>query len=233
VLGCLFGYLLGQVIGRVRADFGFALLEGLALNYSSRSALYATLIVSAVVMLSSLYPAWKASRLSVPELERSVQLPEPVEDTLHLEFPFTFSGQARLGISAFLYRYFKEQEELATGDFHSQDVRLWEEAGEYCQEALVWVAPYDWGISQHVRIVTSEHEGNPVLLCAVRRVNGEVKSWLRVNRRFVANLRRQLLLWRTIGPVDRDRYVAQGHRLVADNTDMTGDEGLGVAGQPV
>ncbi|MDQ1256314.1 MAG: hypothetical protein QG656_910, partial [Candidatus Hydrogenedentes bacterium] len=58
VLGCLFGYVLGQLVGMAKLHLDIAFLDSLTLNYSSRSALYATFIVAGIVMLSSLYPAW-------------------------------------------------------------------------------------------------------------------------------------------------------------------------------
>jgi hypothetical protein len=218
VLGALFGYMLGQVVGSVKANFDVGLLQSLTLNYSSKSALYATLIVAAVVMLSSVYPAWKASRLSVPELERSVRLPEPVNDTVTLTFPFTFAGDAHVGMCAFLYRYFQDQEELATGAFYAQGTRLRADDGQVQLDAHVWLAPYDWGISQRVRFTAQQEHDAPVLVLELERRDGEVKSWLRVNRRFVADIRRQFLIWRTIAPTTRQRYTDYGRRVLAGDS---------------
>ncbi|HOZ48838.1 MAG TPA: M28 family peptidase [Candidatus Hydrogenedentes bacterium] len=226
VLGCLAGYLLGQVVGIAKTELGLSLLESLTLNYSSKAALYATLLVAGVVMLSSLYPAWKASRLSVPDLERAVQLPEPVEDCMTLEFPFLFAGDAQVGITAFLFRYFKDQEELATGTFHAEGTTMGLDDGGAHLEAMVWLAPFDWGISQRVsfHIESSGEEG--VLFVALRRLDGEVRAWRRVNRRFVADMRRQFLLWRTISPRDRHRYIEYGRRV------LDGDSGAELAPVP-
>ncbi|MBI4558510.1 MAG: M28 family peptidase [Candidatus Hydrogenedentes bacterium] len=215
VLGCLFGYVLGQTVAGLRDLFQVDTLAGLTLNYSSRSALYATVIVAGVVLLSSLYPAWKASRLSVPELERSVRMPEPVNDEMTLEFPFTFSGGTEVGIAAFLHKYLKDHEELAVGPFHAQGTRLTESAGGIQLETKIWLAPFDWGISQNVAFTVTYREGQPVLVLSLARLEGEVKAWQRVNRRFVADLRRQLLLWRTVTPEDRQRYVRDGQQTLA------------------
>ena len=217
VLGCVFGYLMGQTVGMAKMHLGVGFLESLTLDYSSRSALYATLLVASVVMLSSVYPAWKASRLSVPQLERSIRLPEPVDNAMTLEFPFMFTGDARIGIAAFLFKYFKDQEELATGRFHAQGTSITEVRGQLRLEARVWLAPYDWGISQDVLFKVHESGEEAVLFLTLRRIDGEVKAWQRVNRRFVADVRRQFLLWRTIAPQDRRRYINYGHQLLAGN----------------
>lgn len=215
VLGCLFGYLLGQVVSVVRVNLDVSLLKYLTLDYSSESALIATLLVGGVVLASSLYPAWKASRLSVPELERSVKLPAPVDDAMSLEFPFVFTGGAQLGVLAFLTRYFREHEELATGHFHAQSVCLDAGQGTPRIRARVWLAPFDWGISQDVLIEVRVSGGESALFLTVRRIEGEVTAWQRVNRRFIARIRRQLLLWRTLGPEHRADCIASGRLALA------------------
>ena len=81
--------------------------------------------------------------------------------------------------------------------------------------------PFDWGISQDVTFNVRERGGEAVLFLTLRRVDGEVKAWQRVNRRFVSDIRRQFLLWRTISPKDRQRYIAYGKQLLAG--DATAD----------
>jgi hypothetical protein len=213
VLGCLFGYVLGQLVGMAKLHLDIAFLDSLTLNYSSRSALYATFIVAGIVMLSSLYPAWKAGRLSVPDLERTLRLPEPIDGAMTLEFPFMFTGDAQWGIAGFLYKFLKDQEELATGAFYAQDTRMETHKGGIELGANVWLAPFDWGISQDVRFEVRQTRGEAVLFLTLRRIDGEVKAWQRVNRRFVAAIRRQFLLWRTIAPADRQRYIDYGRSL--------------------
>jgi hypothetical protein len=218
VLGCLFGYLLGQIVSVAKVHLGLTLLQRLTLDYSSASALVATLLVAGVVLASSLYPAWKAGRLSVPELERSVKLPTPVDDAMKLDFPFVFTGDAQVGIAAFLCRYLKDHEELATGAFHVQKTCLSTRAGTVRLECRVWLAPFDWGISQDVLFEVRVTGGEGALFLTLHRIEGEVKAWQRVNRRFVALIRRQFLIWRTLGAEHRKRYIAYGRRLLEGDT---------------
>ena len=69
------GYLIGQVLVLVLYNEG--LLGGLELNYSSLSAISATLIVMATVFLSALYPAKKAADMAVPDVTRKWEFPDP------------------------------------------------------------------------------------------------------------------------------------------------------------
>ncbi|MDD3725697.1 MAG: FtsX-like permease family protein, partial [Candidatus Ratteibacteria bacterium] len=64
VIGSVVGYLLGQVVVKILMATG--LLRGLVLNYSSLSAVFATLIIFITVILSTLYPARKAAQMAVP-----------------------------------------------------------------------------------------------------------------------------------------------------------------------
>ena len=65
VLGSISGYLIAQIVAKIITATN--LLPGITLNYSSSSAVLATLIVMLTVLLSTVYPAWMASRISSPE----------------------------------------------------------------------------------------------------------------------------------------------------------------------
>ncbi|MCE2448785.1 MAG: M28 family peptidase [Candidatus Latescibacteria bacterium] len=97
VLGVVAGYLSGQVIAKVLIEFD--LLGGFTLNYSSVAAVLSCMLVMAVVMLSTIYPARKASQMAVPDVTRKWKLPPPDGDQWDFEFPFTVSGHEVLGLS--------------------------------------------------------------------------------------------------------------------------------------
>ena len=59
IIGAVSGYILGQGVSYLLSATGW--LKGLSLNFSSVAAVGSTLIVVAVVMLSTLWPAKKAS----------------------------------------------------------------------------------------------------------------------------------------------------------------------------
>ena len=72
------GYVVGQVANKILMVTN--LMPGLYLNFSSMSAVTSTVIVVAVVLLSTLYPARKASEVATPSVDRSWKVPDPVGD---------------------------------------------------------------------------------------------------------------------------------------------------------
>ena len=73
----------------------------------------------------------------------------------------------------------------------------------------IWLAPFDMGVSQDadILLMPSQDEGLYEMQLRLVRRSGETSAWQRVNRGFISDLRRQLLLWRTIKPeTQRDLY---------------------------
>jgi hypothetical protein len=46
------------------------------------------------------------------------------------------------------------------------------------------------------------------MILSIHRLAGDPENWMPVNKRFLANLRKQLLTWRTIDEEGRERYRA-------------------------
>ena len=120
VLGSIAGYLIAQVVAKIITATN--LLPGITLNYSSSSAIIATIIVMATVLLSTLYPAIQASRLSQPDVDRKWQVSEPEGDLWRFQFPFTVSGQQPLGVAKFLEEFFEEHTDTSVGGFYTDKV---------------------------------------------------------------------------------------------------------------
>jgi ABC-type lipoprotein release transport system permease subunit len=216
VLGAVVGYLLGQVTAWTLVQTGW--LAGLTLNYSARSTVYATMIVMAVVLASTLYPAVKAGRMAVPDIERKWRLPEPDGDEWHFDLPFTVLGEEALGLNIFMRDYFEAHADESASDFYTEDVSFRREPVEareqYAIEMMVWLAPYDLGVSQRISLQTSRVGGEEEDLfrihLSVYRESGEIASWKRVNRRFLNLIRKQLLIWRTFNVELRGEFHARG-----------------------
>jgi ABC-type antimicrobial peptide transport system permease subunit len=122
VLGSIAGYLIAQVLAKIITANN--LLQGLTLNYSSGSAVISTVIVMATVLLSTLYPAWAAGRMSQPDVERKWRMSEPVGDMWRFQFPFTVSGQQPLGVAEFLWDFFQAHTDTSVGKFYTDKVEL-------------------------------------------------------------------------------------------------------------
>jgi hypothetical protein len=291
VLGSISGYLVAQTVAKILTTYN--LFPGITLNYSSSSAVIATLIVMATVLLSTLYPAWAASRMSQPDIERKWRLNPPTGDLWRLQFPFTVSGQQPMGVAQFLSDFFETHTDTSVGKFYTDKVfftslslrdavnvlneglplgdpvpangaangangahethgaangkatngKATKKAGRKDGEEVaapsvmllnlsniaadpnqevfrlsmrIWLAPFDMGVSQDADIVLlpSPEPGLYELQLRLQRQSGEIAAWQRVNRGFLGDLRKQLLLWRTIPREAQQEYVLRGRAHV-------------------
>ena len=298
VLGSISGYLIAQVVAKVITATN--LLPGITLNYSSSSAVIATLIVMLTVLLSTVYPAFMASKISSPEGNKN-DLGAPVGDLWRLQFPFTVSGAQSLGMAQFLADYFESHTDTSVGKFFTDKVffsglplrdavellndgvprpgeleletvngtngasghangangtngsasgaveiekvseaeavpetvpekaptggylELDEIMAEpdtqvYKLSLRTWLAPFDMGVSQDTDIILlpAKEPGLYELQLRLQRRSGEISAWKRVNREFMTELRKQLLVWRTVKPEQQQEYILRGRAHVRD-----------------
>lgn len=222
--GGVAGYLLGQLsyLGMLTFD-----IAGITLNYSSLSAVWATMVVVLTVYLSTLYPARMAADMAVPDVTRQWQFPEPDGDVWRFDFPFTVGGAEVPAIYAYLKVVFDAYGEGSIGDFIARDVEVRVERGgiegataqepAFDLRMTAWLAPYDLGISQavHLRALsTGEHHIYRIEM-ELQRVSGDVASWVRMNRNFLNVLRKRFLVWRTLPQTLRDDYRERSAALLA------------------
>ena len=291
VLGSISGYLIAQIVAKIITATN--LLPGITLNYSSSSAVIATLIVMLTVMLSTVYPAYMASKISSPEGNKN-DMGEPVGDLWRLQFPFTVSGAQSLGMAQFLADFFESHTDTSVGKFFTDKVyfsglpltdavdllnedvptpaelaalqsatngsdngavkgkRKWgkaaktEASGAAPQEKVTlsskggylelneikaepdtqvyrlalrtWLAPFDMGVSQDTDIILlpAKEPGLYELQLRLARRSGEISAWKRVNREFMTELRKQLLVWRTVKPEQQQEYILRGRAHVRE-----------------
>ncbi len=219
ILGAIAGYLFGQAIAKFLLTFG--LLAGLNLNYSSLSAVGSTSIIMITVLLSVIYPAKRASQIAMPGIERRWALPEPENDQIAMKLPFTVTGDQALGVNMFLREYLAAHADYSLGHFSTADIELGTietELGEGFQLSLmVWLAPYDLGVSERLLLQTVLTEDAEVyqIQAVIIRESGDESSWIRVTRNFINMLRKQYLLWRTFPAGLKGEYGQRGARLLA------------------
>jgi hypothetical protein len=303
VLGSISGYLIAQITAKIITATGA--LPGITLNYSSSSAVLATLIVMATVLLSTLYPAYAASKISNPDARQS-ELGDPVGDLWRLQFPFTVSGLQSLGMAQFLADFFEQHTDTSVGKFYTDKVNfgglplrdavallnegvlspemmeaaaLANNKGKsakktplskmpkidqtaplagtdaappappkggrielesiaadpdtevYRLSMRTWLAPFDMGVSQDTDIILlpSQEEGLYELQLRLERKSGEIAAWKRVNKEFMTELRKQLLVWRTVKPEQQQEYILRGRAHVKGQRIPTEEPGAVVA----
>lgn len=203
VVGGMGGYLLGQLSTHMLAVIGrwghFAVPT---MNFSSMNAVATILIVMGIVMLSTLYPAIKASRSANAGVQRVWRMPQPQGDLFDILFPFTVSAYDLVGIVSYLEEHFINFSDAAIGSFATVSCRVFrqQESDTLGFEARVALAPFDLGIEQRMIMLSQAsdvediHEVRVLLRCT----SGSLGDWRRANRVFVGELRRQFLIWRTL-----------------------------------
>jgi len=225
VIGVTMGYMLGQGLGRVLVHFGW--LGGMNLNYSLLAAILSALMVMGVVLVSTIYPARLASRSAVPDTVRRWRPPPPDGDRWEFAFPFMVSEQEVEGLCGFLASFFQAYGEESIGDFYSDKVRVVRETDEasgkiqYGVQLLLWLAPFDMGVSQFVQIECAPSEvtrGAYGVEVFIQRLSGQDTYWQRVNGRFVNQLRKEFLIWHTL-----DQESKAFHSQVARDLIDVGD----------
>lgn len=218
VIGGMGGYLLSQVIAKVFSVLGrLGLMTPPEMNFSSLTSVSTILIVMAVVMLSTIFPALRASRSANPGVARKWKMPTPDGDLMKFVFPFTVSEVDFTGILSFIREHFSNHSDATLGSFAAKDVKLFKlpgaKGGEDAIgiEANVSLAPFDLGIFQKFRMYSSEFEikGIDEVVVELKRIGGTPSSWYRSNRAFADELRKQFLLWRSLPIETIEHYRAE------------------------
>lgn len=224
VLGAVAGYLVGQGAAKILLLTGA--LGGLYLNYSSMAAVGSTVMIMLTVLLSVVYPARVASSIAMPGIERRWNLPDPEDDVMSMDLPFTVTGDQALGVNVFLLDYLSAHADYSLGNFSTGDLSLEArdyELGEgYALSVMVWLAPYDLGVSEHLTLETVPTEDAEVyqIRAVMLRESGDEASWIRVTRNFINLLRKQYLLWRTLPTPLKGEFGARGRAILAGEEDV-------------
>jgi hypothetical protein len=212
VVGSVLGYILSQGVGRVLT--GLDMTGGLNMTYTSIGTIYASLAVAATVCISTYFPARSAMNIAKPAEEAGWSLPEPEDDRLAFDLPFTFDYRDRMAVLTFVDRLLLDHGEGGAGRFTADtpviSVRIHETPG--AREAVpvlrstIWIKPFDLGVSQtlDVAMMIDEETREFKARVAIERLSGTREAWLRLNHGFVAELRRHFLHWRAVPAKDRD-----------------------------
>lgn len=221
VISVVLGYLLAQTAAQVLA--GTPLWAGMTANYSSLGGVAAMALVIIVVLASVIYPSRVAGQIAIPDVNRSWSMPEPDGDEMVATLPFLLKRDEQRCVGGFLVDYYKAHEDISHGLFSSDDIAYryacpvpslaGSEPGaeDDCLQmsAKVWLAPFDFGVRQHVQIIFCPARVSPEFLeiqVRLTREAGEHGAWKRINKGFLNDLRKQLLAWRSLGQADRTRF---------------------------
>jgi len=147
-------------------------------------------------------------------------VPEPVGDLIRDTLPFTATRQTAGGLFMFLFEYLDAHREGSIGHFSTDDLRAFGERIDGFDAmgiaATVWLAPYDLGVRQDVRLRIHPTDLPDVYSIGVelRHGSGQMRNWRSLNRSFLGALRRQLLGWRSLKEQRILQYIAQARDML-------------------
>lgn len=220
VIGGMGGYLLSQIVAKIfqwLSQCSWLDFTPPEMNFSSLTSVCTILIVMAVVMLSTIFPALRASKSANPGVARKWSMPAPEGNSLKFVFPFTVSEVDFSGILSFIREHFNNHADATLGAFAARNVKLFKLPGAKGGkdalgiEADISLAPFDLGIFQKFRMYSSEFEikGIDEVVVEITRQGGTPNAWMRSNRGFADELRKQFLLWRSLSIETIEHYRAQ------------------------
>ncbi|MDD5679468.1 MAG: FtsX-like permease family protein [Kiritimatiellae bacterium] len=210
-IGGLGGYLLAQAMLKAMIlMYNFGILRSIPeMNYSSLNAIITIMIVMATVLLSAIYPAFKASRSANPGILRSWRLPSPDGDRFTIAFPFTVSQYDIIGVLSFLKEHFDNFSDTSLGLFMARDTRIiGSDPKSLGLHASMALAPFDLGVTQEFTLhsVPGEIEGIEEVAIELTRKSGQKNDWVRSNKALLDDLRRQFLIWRSLPHGTMEHY---------------------------
>jgi hypothetical protein len=136
-----------------------------------------------------------------------------------LALPFTLTRGNALGMAAFLEEYFEAHRDPSSPEFRTgrlrRRARVADGRAVLVVQTEVFPTPYDLGVRQRCRVSvhSTDRAGIYAVRLGLKRLSSDAGSWLRTNFRFLDLVRKQFLIWRTIGPDDRRRYIHRGLEL--------------------
>ncbi len=218
VISVVLGYLLAQTSAGALA--GTTLWEGMTANYSSMAGVAAMALVILVVLISVIYPSKVAANIAIPDVNRSWSMPDPKGDSLVVTLPFLVKTSELGTAGGFLVDYYRAHEDVSHGlfssggmeyqftdagnlpDFARPQVAALDDDGVcFSLSMRTWLAPFDFGVRQQVRVVfcpAEEYKGFRQIKVMLRREAGEHTVWKNLSKSFLNALRKQLLVWRSL-----------------------------------
>jgi hypothetical protein len=219
VLSVVLGYIVAQTAAKFLA--GSALWVGVTVNYSSMAGVAAMLLVIAVVLVSAIYPSRVAAAIAIPDVRRSWQLPVVRGNHIEITLPFLLKTGEEKSAAGFLYTYFNSHLDISHGLFSTGDLKFTalqapseqihpRAEGDCLQmESMVWLAPFDLGVVQRVALLfcaSADEAGFIEIRMRITRGAGETNAWRRTNKMFIHQLRKQMLVWRSLSAAHKFDY---------------------------
>ncbi|MEM2704703.1 MAG: FtsX-like permease family protein, partial [Candidatus Bathyarchaeia archaeon] len=211
VVSGIVGYLMS--VGAVYIIYALDIFQhGLYSNYAATYVIILLSLLMSVTLLSTLYPALKASKLVTPSLERKWRVltkPTGVEWEIPLPF-YAVSKEEAIGLLRYISEYFEAQMlESGAEIFITRSIEFKPEEEKVF--ARVALAPFEMGVVQEVTLRTfiSPDSGKYSFALRLKRVSGLHEVWLTRVRNFVDEVRKQFLIWGSLSREEKNKYIAR------------------------
>ena len=238
VISVVLGYLVAQVSAALFSST--TIWQGITVNYSSMAGVAAMLLVIIVVLISVIYPSRVAARIAIPDVKQTFKLPAPVDNKIELTLPFLMKYEEHESIGGFIYNYFEGHQDISHGLFSTGPVEVLfscstlDEIAQIVHKsdsaddlrclhirAKVWLAPFDFGILQYIDVRFCPASGGSNFLeikVSLSRLSGESGIWQRINKSFLYELRKQLLIWRSIDNETHKQLQLSFQKVIAEKS---------------
>jgi ABC-type antimicrobial peptide transport system permease subunit len=183
--------------------------KGLYLNYASTFAALSVLIIIAITISSTLFPALKASKLVTPSLMRKWRIPtEPKGDLWNIPLPFNMNKDEARAMMIYMAEYLAATISSYGVFMVEGEISFDESSNTLLLNFQTRLAPYDQGIVQNATLIAQGEGSNMTFALSLKRLYGEIDSWILANHRFVDRLRKQFLYWRALPTKEKEKYFA-------------------------
>ena len=210
VIGTTLGYLAGLGFNALLISLNIV-PTGHVFNYASIFVLIALVAVLVSALASSLYPSFIASRLITPSLERKWKPPtKPHHDEWTMDLPAVLTSKDEaMGLIEYLWEYYTGAG-AAKPSFIIRKVSppVFEELK--LEIDILSLAPYETHTDQRVVIQCFQAKGEEEtynLGVFLKMLSGNRSVWVSSNYYLVDDLRKQILMWRSLPQEQRERRI--------------------------
>jgi len=211
ILGSTIGYIVG-ILG-IQAFYSVGVTSSeFSLNYTSNLIMISMSMSILGVMLPTIYPSLLAHRQVTPSLRRKWEIPtKPLGDEWVIPLPFTASRDECKGLMAYIQEHLSMYTSpgdifLIEGLNYSEEKK--EEEKAYSLTFTVKLPPQEAGIIQRSTLVAvwDKKESKYMFTIYNHRISGEMRLWVKGNKSFLNELRKQFLVWGSLRFEEKKSY---------------------------
>jgi len=207
LIGAVLGFLLGFFLDYVFIS-SHILPSTFTFNFTSWSMVLSLLMILVATLGGSIYPSRISSQLITPSLTRKWKPTKRATGReWNIELPMKLSvKEETIGVLRYLREYYGGLGYEKPSFRVDGEPQLDEQNGRLT--LTVRIAPYEMGITQSVTLDFVQGASMEYTLFAnLKLITGDPGLWQARSAGFLEDLRAQVLLWRSLKPEERNRYV--------------------------